>query len=183
MNFHFWGGSPAIRTARSLTLLLTLVFLGSAQTTKDQVAQYEASGDLTSAKALLSREAEANAGDAAAQRALTEFLCRHGVAGCRAATAKWASLESDPNRKKLAQRQLLLLDYMSDQDNAVDLQQYQAAGGNDVSSPGKRQQASYAMVTVPGPLASFARMAALSPDLAPEELLPAFGSQHCYERL
>ncbi len=173
MNFHFWGGSPAIRTARSLTLLLTLVFLGSAQTTKDQVAQYEASGDLTSAKALLSREAEANAGDAAAQRALTQFLCRHGVAGCRAATAKWASLESDPNRKKLAQRQLLLLDYMSDQDNAADLQQYQAAGGNDVSSPGKRQQASYAMVTVPGPLASFARMAALSPDLAPEELLPA----------
>jgi hypothetical protein len=154
-------------------LLLTLVFLGSAQTTKDQVAQYEASGDLTSAKALLSREAEANAGDAAAQRALTQFLCRHGVAGCRAATAKWASLESDPNRKKLAQRQLLLLDYMSDQDNAADLQQYQAAGGNDVSSPGKRQQASYAMVTVPGPLASFARMAALSPDLAPEELLPA----------
>ena len=29
------------------------------------------------------------------------------------------------------------------------------------------------MVTVPGPLSSFARIAALSPDLAPEELLPA----------
>ena len=29
------------------------------------------------------------------------------------------------------------------------------------------------MVTVPGPLPSFARMAALSPDLAPEDLLPA----------
>jgi len=68
---------------------------------------------------------------------------------------------------------LLLLDYMSGKNTSADFEQYQTAGGNDVSLPDKRQQTSYAMVMVPGPLASFARMAALSPDLAPEDLLPA----------
>jgi hypothetical protein len=178
--FHYWEGPSAIRTALSVAFLSMLVsplarpaLNGSVQATKDQVAQYEATGDLTAAKALLGREADTNAGDAAAQQSLAEFLCRHGDAGCRAATAKWASLETDPNRKKFAQRQLLLLDYMSGKDASADLDQYQAAGGNDASSPGKRAQTTYAMVTVPGPLASFARMAALSPDLAPEDLLPA----------
>jgi len=169
-----------MRTALSVAFLSMLVspvaqsaFNGSGQTTKEQVAQYETSGDLTSARALLTREADANAGDAGSQQALAEFLCRHGDSGCRASTAKWAGIESDPNRKKLAQRQLLLLDYMSGKNTSADFEQYQTAGGNDVSLPDKRQQTSYAMVTVPGPLASFARMAALSPDLAPEDLLPA----------
>jgi hypothetical protein len=146
---------------------------GSGQAAKDQLAQFEASGDLLSAKALLSREAEAKAGDAAAQQSLAEFLCRHGDAACRAAVAKWAALEADPNRKKLAQRQLLLLDYMGGNDLSGALAQYQTAGGSDASSPAKRKQTSYAMITIPGPLASFARMAALSPELAPEDLLPA----------
>jgi hypothetical protein len=156
--------------------LLTILFSPAAQpdqATKSQIAQYEASGDLAAAKNLLSREADGDANNGAAQQALAEFLCRHGDAGCRAATAKWASAESDANRKQLALRQVLLTDYMSGKDTAADLEQYQAAGGNDVTAPGKRQQTTYATVVVPGPLASFARMAALSPDLTPEDLLPA----------
>jgi hypothetical protein len=143
------------------------------QATNDHVAQFEATGDLTSAKALLTREAESNANDPATQQSLAEFLCRHGEGSCRDATAKWAGMETDANRKKLAQRQLLLMDYMNGKDTSADLQQYQAAGGTDLSSPAQREHAKYSMATVPGPLASFARMAALSPDLAPEELLPA----------
>jgi hypothetical protein len=169
-----------MRTALSVAFLSILVspfaqsaWSGSGGATKEQVAQFEASGDLMAAKALLSREAETNASDAATQQSLAEFLCRHGDAGCRAAVLKWAGVEADPNRKKLAQRQLLLLDYMSGNDISGALGQYQAAGGGDASSPNKRRQSNYAMITVPGPLASFARMAALSPDLAPEDLLPA----------
>ncbi len=143
------------------------------QAARDQVAQFEAAGDLLGAKALLAREAESNPNDAAAQQSLAEFLCRHGEATCRDATAKWANLETDATRKKLAQRQILLLDYMNGKDIAADLQQYQSAGGSDLSSPVTREHPGYSMVTVPGPLASFARMAALSPDLAPEDLLPA----------
>ena len=175
MIFHFLEGAPAMRTALSMAFATMLVspLAASAQSTKDQVAQYESSGDLTAARALLSRGVEANAGSGAALQSLSEFLCRHGDAGCRDATVKWAAAETDGGRKKLAQRQLLLMDYMSGKDTGADLEQYRAAGGTDLSAPGKREQAVYSMVTIPGPLASFARMAALSPDLAPEDLLPA----------
>ena len=78
-----------------------------------------------------------------------------------------------PSGKNLAERQLLLLDFMSGKDTKADLQQYQAANGTDLSSAAHRDPAHYSMVTIPGPLPSFARMAALSPDLAPEDLLPA----------
>jgi hypothetical protein len=165
----------ATRTAVSMALLTLLASSSArpAQATKDQVAQFEAAGDLMSAKALLARDVESNANDAAAQQSLAQFLCRHGDAACRDATAKWATLETDANRKKFAARQLLLVDYMSGKDIGADLQQYQASGGIDLSSPAQREHAKYSMVTVPGPLASFARMAALSPELAPEDLLPA----------
>ncbi len=176
MIFRFRQTAPAaIRTAVSIALLTSLAPLSANafQAVKDQVARFEAVGDLNSAKSLLSREAEANSNDAATQRLVAEFLCRHGEAGCRDAAVKWASLETDPAGKKLAQRQLLILDYMSGKDTAADLQQYQASGGSDLSSPATREHAAYSMVTIPGPLPSFARMAALSPDLAPEDLLPA----------
>ncbi len=78
-----------------------------------------------------------------------------------------------PAKKKLALRQLVLLDYMGGKDFSNDLEQYRAAGGSDFAAPTRQDQKLYSMVTVPGPLRSFARMAALSPDLAPEELLPA----------
>ncbi len=176
MNFRFFQASPAAtRTAASMALLTLLASSPAvfAQSTKEQVGQFEAVGDLNSAKAFLNRQAESNANDAAAQQSLAEFLCRHGEAGCRDAVAKWAGLETDSTRKKLAQRQLLILDYSSGKDIAPDLQQYQSLGGTELSSPTSREHATYSMVTIPGPLPSFARMAALSPDLAPEDLLPA----------
>ena len=176
MIFHFWEGAPAAtRTAVSVALLALLAAPSarSAPATRDQVAQFEAVGDLNSAKALLAREADSNSADGASQQAYAEFLCRHGESACREATAKWASVETDSARKKFAQRQLLLVDYMSGKDAAADLQQYKTLGGDDLALPATREHAGYSMVTVPGPLASFARMAALSPDLAPEDLLPA----------
>ncbi len=173
MIFRFWEARTARHAALSATFVVFFLSpsVGAAESTKEQVARFEAAGDLNSAKALLSREAQSN--DAASQESLAHFLCRHGESACRDSTAKWVSIETDPSRKKLAQRQLLILDYMDGKDTAADLQQYQALGGSDLSSPVSREHAAYSMVTIPGPLASFARMAALSPDLAPEELLPA----------
>ncbi len=83
MIFHNWEGPSAMRTVLSVTFLSVLIspfaqsaWSESGQASKEQVAQFEASGDLMGAKALLSRDAEANAGDAAAQQSLAEFLCR-----------------------------------------------------------------------------------------------------------
>ncbi len=73
------------------------------------------------------------------------------------------------------------MDVIEGQNEALntDLRAYREAGGADLSEPSKNAgheaelRKLYSAVSIPGPLSSFARMAALSPDLAPEELLPA----------
>jgi hypothetical protein len=141
----------------------------------DQVLQHESAGDLAGARSLLQREAD-TPGNTSAAEALAEFLDRHDDPGCRDAYLKWAASEADPAKKKLALRQAVLIDFINGKsaDLASDLNQYRAAGGDDLQLP--RQNAKpgiFSNITIPGPLHSFARMAALSPDLAPEELLPA----------
>jgi hypothetical protein len=140
---------------------------------REQVEQHELSGDLAGARSLLEKSADTDSGSA---QALAEFLCHHGDSGCRSAYLKWADLESDAARKKTALRQAVLFDFVSgdDADVAADLARYTAAGGTDLTLPAKHApQSGWATISIPGPLSSFARMAALSPDLAPEDLLPA----------
>jgi hypothetical protein len=140
---------------------------------REQVQQHEFSGDLAGARQLLQKNADTDSGSA---QALAEFLCHHGDPSCRAANLKWADLETSPAKKKAALHQLVLADFTTgDEANlAADLKRYKDAGGADLSLPAKRAtQSAYSTVSIPGPLAAFARMSALSPDLAPEELLPA----------
>ncbi len=141
----------------------------------NQISHYEASGDLPSARALLEREASAS-GDTSAAAALAQFLERHGDPGSRDAYLKWAAEESDAAKRKLALRQAVLLDFMAGKSDqlASDLSQYRAAGGTDFTAPAKKPvHRPFSTIAIPGPLASFARMAALSTDLSPEDLLPA----------
>ena len=141
-----------------------------------EVSQKEASGDLPGARALLEEQAKAP-GNSLAAAELAVFLDRHGMPNRREAYLKWASQENDAARKKLALRQAVLIDYMAgkDADLAADMEAYRAAGGTDLSQPEKRvaTPSIYGSASIPGPLSSFARMAALSPDLPAEELLPA----------
>jgi hypothetical protein len=147
---------------------------------RNQVAQHEATGDVAGARALL--EEAASAGDnAEAQAVYAEFLDRHRLPGRREAYLKWASLEPDKTRKLLALREAVLVDVEDGKSDALnaDVRAYRDAGGSELSPPvvtgAKAAELSklYSNVSIPGPLSSFARMAALSPDLAPEELLPA----------
>ncbi|HMJ62117.1 MAG TPA: hypothetical protein VK493_10155, partial [Bryobacteraceae bacterium] len=167
----------AIPVVRTLLFLAAIGCLASAADgdLQSRVSQFESSGNLAGARSLLTEQA-ASSNDSATAQTLAEFLCRHADPGCRDATLKWASGESDPVKKKLALRQVVLLDYMKgrEADLAGDLTQYRAAGGAGLDTPSKHTRgATYSMVTIPGPISSFARMAALSPDLAPEELLLA----------
>ncbi len=137
--------------------------------------QHESSGDLPGARSVL-EEAAAKPGNSAAAAALAEFLERHGDPGSRDAYLKWAAEENDPAKRKLALRQAVLLDFMEGRDAELssDLKQYRAAGADDLNLPSRKRAANlFSTVTIPGPLSSFARMAALSPDLAPEDLLPS----------
>jgi hypothetical protein len=140
---------------------------------REQAQQREFSGDLAGARLLLEKNADSDSGTA---QALAEFLCHHGDSGCRAAYVKWSSLETSPAQKKSALRQIVLADFVSgDQaDIEGDLKRYADAGGTDFTLPAPRPaQSGWATISLPGPLSSFARMAALSPDVAPEDLLPA----------
>jgi hypothetical protein len=139
---------------------------------RDEVSRLEASGDLAGAQSLL----QDKAGTPGGSEALAEFLDHHNSADSRKAYLKWAESESDPARKRLAIRQAVLDDFTAGRaaDLKADLRLYKAAGGTDFDAAAGRAKASpYSVVLIPGPLPSFARMAALSPDLAPEELLPA----------
>jgi hypothetical protein len=142
---------------------------------REQVLQREASGDLAGAQSLLKQEA-GTPGNTTGVEVLAEFLDRHQNADSRAAYLQWAATEHDAGRKTLALRQIVLDDFIGGRtaDLSHDLEQYRAAGGDDFSLPDKRVKPSpYSTVLIPGPLPSFARMAALAPDLAPEELLSA----------
>lgn len=143
---------------------------------EQEISQKEASGDLVGARALLEEQAK-SPGNPRAAAELAEFLDRHGMPDRREAYLKWASEENDPARKKLALHQAVLLDYMTgrETDFTADLSAYQSAGGTDISSFEKQKDTPsiYGSTTIPGPLSSFARMAALSPDLPAQELLPA----------
>jgi hypothetical protein len=151
------------------------VYAASGADLHDEVSQHEVRGDLSGARSVL-EEAAGKPGNSSGAAALAEFLDRHDDPGSRDAYLKWASEESDPAKRKRALRQVVLLDFMGAKNSELqsDLERYRAAGGDDLSLPtGKMSANMFATVTIPGPLSSFARMAALSPDSAPEELLPS----------
>lgn len=138
---------------------------------QSEVLAREAAGDLTGARQLLERQTGASGA-----RAYAEFLERHHDPGARQAYLKWIGAESDDGRRRTALRQLVLDDILSDRstDLTADLAQYKAAGGTDFAAPtASPTAAAKSSISIPGPLPAFARMAALSPDLAPDELLPA----------
>jgi hypothetical protein len=141
----------------------------------DEAIQLEARGDLTGARKVL--EEQANTGGLASQLSLAKFLDRHHSPERRDALLKLASLEQDPLRRQMALRKVLLLDFEEHRTTAItnDLAQYKAAGGTDLEpvKPIPSAARPYGKTFIPGPLRSFARMAALSPDLAAEDLLPA----------
>ena len=132
----------------------------------------ESKGDAAAAREFLQRTSQSGAPDAL--EAYAEFLDRHHNPAAREVYEKLLTAGQGEQRI-LAARRLAILDLMSDDRAAaeVHLEKYRSAGGRDLSlgaapSADKRQT-----ISIPGPLRSFSRMAALSPDLKTEDLLPA----------
>lgn len=172
LSFTLWGGATFC-----LSLLPAFGASGAAAgDLQSRVAQFESTGDLSDARNLLEQRATDGTDAAVAARQLAEFLSRHDQTGRRDAYLAWASKETDPANRKLALKQAVLTDFMEGNNANLqsDLHKYQAAGGNDFQLPKITPISNrYSTVTIPGPLSSFARMAALSPDVAPDDLLPA----------
>ncbi len=174
-NGRFFKAVSRFLTASLCAVSVSLAGWGGAdRSTPDAAQQRENAGDVVGAFALLKKQASDGTPNGLKSFAL--FLDRHAADGRRDAYLKWAAAESDPHSRQLALKQAVLIDFMDgrDADLARDLEQYRAAGGQDLQMrPRVKPEQHYSSISIPGPLSSFARMAALSPDVAPEELLPA----------
>lgn len=104
-----------------------------------------------------------------------EFLERRRHPGAIAAYEK-LSTSPDAATKRQALKRLIVLSLMEGNKKAVEgyLTSYKSAGGTNLAfSTQNRAAVSTGFSEIPGPIRSFSRMAALSPDLTSDELLGA----------
>jgi hypothetical protein len=131
------------------TAFFVLVSISSAQQGTGEVPD----------RAALARAAQSNPSSVSAWTAYAEFLDRYGDPGARDAYTKLqAALRNSGDSAKAAsvEHRLKLFNLLAGD----------GAGGRGIA-------ASWPTTPVPGPIRSFARMAALSPDSSPEDILPA----------
>ncbi len=151
-----------------------------AQDAVEQARQLEARGEGARAELLLREAASGSSASVSTLQAYAEFLDTHGSADARKAYEKvLANLPqtASPGARATAIRRLVVLNLAEgDQAAAANyLRQYREAGGKDwpqaVIGPATKARPAVEKVTIPGPLSSFERMAAVSQDTQPEELL------------
>jgi len=170
------------RSKRHRWLAVGLVFsavLATGQDLASQAWRLESGGDGEQALGSLRQAAAATPNDPAALRAYAEFLERHHDPGAREAYGRLGQLlqrtGAPAEQRATVAYRLAVLDLLAaDREAAArHLQEYTAAGGKDLTLPPLRTAAPPSYIEIPGPLRSFARMAALSPDLIPSDVLPA----------
>jgi hypothetical protein len=161
---------------RALTFLLLLssTCLAQLDVTVSKARLLERDGDSTGALQLL-RSAAQRSTDPGSLSAFAEFLDRRRDPEARAAYDRLLATlpESNRQRQQVARR-LVILDLLAGDQAAArrHLDAYKAAGGTDLNLDARVTQAArQATIDIPGPLRSFSRMAALSPDLSPEDVL------------
>ncbi|MBI2690189.1 MAG: hypothetical protein HYX27_28110 [Acidobacteria bacterium] len=162
-----------------MRLLMTLCFLGCGtmalgQEIAARARQLEEKGQAAAARTLLITAAKDAPDDALTLTVAAEFLDRHSDPAARgmyekllAVLAKGGSQERSKYAKRLVALDLLAGDASAAQNHLS------IAGGQKLPAPKAELGDEYSTVDIPGPLRSFARMAALSPDLPREEILSA----------
>ena len=168
------------------SLLAVLLGIGSALAGSDNgqeavrsAQELERRGDALGARKLLQQAARSSNDDAATVLAYADFLAAHHDPEARSEYAKAlaALAPSQREERREASRRLVLLDLI-DGDRAAaahHVEAYRDAGGDEWAGglPAEAPAATVQTIEIPGPLRSFARMAALAPDLPADELLSA----------
>ena len=139
----------------------------------------EAKGDGAAVRDQLRRNAELRPNDPLALEAYATFLDRHRDPQTRAVYQKLSDLltrnrASVGERARVARR-LVTLDLIAGDRAAAThhLDDYRAAGGAALALPPAGLATKQGTIEIPGPLRSFGRMAAVSPEAEPEEVLAA----------
>jgi hypothetical protein len=146
----------------------------------DEIRKMEASGDVAEARAALAKAAQNNPRNTTALTEYAEFLDRYGDPGARDEYAKLLTAlkgSSDSARAGEIARRLVALDLLAGDNEAAatDAAAYRDITGRNLAlaPPSSAPAAKDRTVSIPGPMRSFARMAAISPDARPEDILPA----------
>ena len=167
------------------SVVLALFFLTGLEANEavDRARQLEKSGDVTGARSALAAAVQREPGDAETLTGYAEFLVRYGDPDARAVYAKaLEALEKSGDRAHLLNtaRELALLDLIGGDRAAAarHIEAYHSAGGKDwMNAPAWKLVAggteAKPTVNIPGPLRSFGRMAAISNDINPDDVLPA----------
>lgn len=163
----------------------TLVSVGLGQSLNDQAWQLEKSGDALGARDLLQQAAQKPGASLEALESYAAFLDRHKDPQTRAAYEKVLASASAASRGPLrtaTARRLAVLDLLAGDTAAATrhIAAYREAGGSGLeiptaAPPPAPTKDGKPLIEVPGPMRSFSRMAALAPDLQPEDLLAALG--------
>jgi hypothetical protein len=131
--------------------------------------------DPATTRTTLAKDAAAHPDSVPALTAYAEFLDRYGDPESRAAYGKLLAAlrkSGEGARTAAVARRLAALDLAAG-DRAAAARDLEAAGATLSSAPTASVAVSTATISIPGPRRSFARMAAISSDAAPEDILPA----------
>ena len=156
-----------------------VVFLGALHAQNlDQIKKLEAAGDLAGARAGLVSAVERSRTDPVALRNYAEFLDRYGDPASRQVYNQLLAAlrqKGDSAPAAVIARRLAALDLLAgDRDSASrDLELQRTLGGKSgtLGTPASRENPQTA--ALPGPLRSFARMAAMPVEINPDDILPA----------
>ena len=166
-------------TVRFAFLLCSALPAAMGQDPIARSRQFEDKGEIQSALKTLQEAAQPASASGETLIAYAELLDRQNQPGARQAYLKALNSAVSGPRKAAALRRLVLLDLLAG-DNAAatrHLEEYRSAGGSglqgSIAASGAQQAAELPVVTIPGPITGFSRMAALSPELKPQDLLPA----------
>jgi hypothetical protein len=165
---------------RSTLLLLWLAGGLSASEVADRAQKLEDAGDSAAAREVYSKAIQTTPNDPELLSGYAQILERYKDPGAREAYRRSAGLWKNAGRTQDAlksARRTVLLDLIAGDRAAAeaDFTTYSALGGTDLQLPespaaGTRKRES---IPIPGPIRSFARMAALSADIQPDEVLGA----------
>ncbi len=143
-----------------------------AQDSETTIREMKLRGGSAEARKMLQNAAAQSPGDMAAQFRLATFLDAHRDPGAAASYQKVVNGSAPAAMKQEAYRRLAHLELMKGDRSAAE-RQLRAAGKSLPASVTLPSDQEKTQVEIPGPLRSFSRMAALSPDLSTDDVLLA----------
>lgn len=182
---------------RCVLSLLCLVGGLSANEAVDRAWKYEDAGDAVAARETYVKALQTAPRDPELLTGYAQTLERYRYSGARAAwrkaAAAWKAAGRVPDALS-AERRAVLLDLIEgDRPAAIkDIADYRALGGRDLPLPEAKPPRAEQTIGIPGPLRSFARMAAVSQDIDRDDILPAlarnvinngYSASHAHEEL